>query len=45
MKALVGAESHNDSVPHEMFFGKEKNSLVSLGKISTFVNAVAVCKL
>ena len=37
-------ESHNDSVPHEMFFGKEKNILASLEKLSTFVNAFTVCK-
>ena len=37
-------ESHNDSAPHEMFFGKEKNILVSFEKLSTFVNAFTVCK-
>ena len=38
------AESHNDSVPHKMFFAKEKHILVSLEKLSTFVNAFTVCK-
>ena len=38
------AESHNDSVPHEVFFGKEKNILISLEKLSTFVNVFTVCK-
>ena len=28
-----------------MFFGKEKNILASLEKLSTFVNAFTVCKL
>ena len=31
------AEPQNESVPHEIFFAKEKkNILVSLGKLSTF---------
>ena len=38
------AESHNDSVLHKMFFGKEKNILVSLEKLSTFANAFTVYK-
>ena len=37
-------ESNNDSVPHEMFFEKEKNILASLEKLSTFVNSFTVCK-
>ena len=39
------AESHNISVPHERFFGKEKNILVSLEKLSTFINTFTVFKL
>ena len=39
------AESHNESIPHEMFFWKRrKNILVSSSKVSTFVNAFSVCK-
>ena len=38
------ADSHNDSVLHEMFFAIEKKILISLEKISTFVNAFTVCK-
>ena len=38
------AKSHNDFVPHEMFFAKEKHILVSLEKLATSVNAFTVCK-
>ena len=39
------AESHNESVPHEMIFWKRKeNILVSSEKVSTFVNVFPVCK-
>ena len=38
------AESHNDSVPQELFFAEEKSILVFLEKLSTFVNTFTVCK-
>ena len=41
------AESHNDPIPHEMFFfffQKKKNILVYLEKLLTFVNAFTVYK-
>ena len=37
------AESHNESVPHEMIFAKEK-IWISLEKLSTFVGDFTVCK-